>query len=84
MILDDLLYDRKADSAPALGRGARGIRPVKPVENIRQFLLPDPLSVILDLNLDKIAHIQKADIDDPVLLIHIFQRVADDVIDHPL
>ena len=35
MVLNDLLYDGKADAASALAGISRGIRPVETVENIR-------------------------------------------------
>ena len=71
MILDDLFYDGKADSASALAGVSRGIRPIESVEDIRKFFLTDTFSVVLDLHLDKIAHIHNPDIDDSILFIHV-------------
>ena len=53
MVLNDLLYDGKADAASALAGISRGIRPVETVENIRKLFLSDAFSVVLDLHLDK-------------------------------
>ena len=72
MVLNDLLYDGKADAASALAGISRGIRPVETVENIRKLFLSDAFSVVLDLHLDKVTHIQDPDIDDPILFIHVF------------
>lgn len=67
VILDDLLYDRKSDAASALAGISRRISPVEPVKDVRKLLLADPLSIILDLDLDKITDIKDPDIDDPML-----------------
>ena len=84
MILNNLTDNGKPDAASALGRISRRISAVEPVENIRQILGCDAFAVILDLHLDKIAHILDPDVNDTTLFVQIFHGVADDVVDHPL
>ena len=72
MVLNDLLYDGKADAASALAGISRGIRPVETLENIRKLFFYYGFAVVRDLHLDKVTHIQDPDIDDPILFIHVF------------
>ena len=71
VVLDNLLYDRKPDTASTL-RGVPGrVCPVEPVENVGQIFGRNAFSIILNLNLDKISHILDADIDNSALLVNI-------------
>ena len=82
MILHDLLYDGKSDTASSLGRISGNIGTVKTVKNIRQILGGNPLAVILDLHLDKITHILHPKLDDPPWLLHILNGITHDIMDH--
>ena len=57
---------------------------VKEEEYIRQIFRCDSFSVILKLYLNKITYVFYPQIDQPVLSFHVFQRIADNVVDHSL
>ena len=82
MILHDLLYDGKSDTASSLGRISGNIGTVKTVKNIRQILGGNTLAVILDLHLNKITHILHTKLDDPPWLLHILNGITHDIMDH--
>ena len=84
VILDDLFYDGKADTASPLGRIPGRICPVKTVKNIRQILGRNAFSVILDLYLDKVTHVPHTDTQITLGFIQIFDGIADDVVDDTL
>ena len=81
VILDNLLYDGQADAASALGRIAGRVGPVEPVEDQRQILGGDALTVILNLHLDEIAHVLDTDIDIALGFVDVFDRIADNIVD---
>ena len=86
MVLQDLTHDGKTNPTASLGRISRNICPVKTVKNIWQIFGCDPLAIIFDLNLDKITDILDTDLYDALhslALVHIFNRIADDIMDHP-
>ena len=82
MILNDFFYNRKPDSAAALGRIAGTVRPEETVIDSRQILLVNPSPVVTDITLDKISVIRQDHTDLPGLFIQIFHAVRDDVADH--
>ena len=57
---------------------------IKAIENLRQILRRNSLSVILNLHLHKISDIAQTDVDDLMALVHIFDGIAYNVIDDTL
>ena len=84
VILNNLAHNGKSDAASPLGGISGGIRPVKPVKNIRQILGRNSLAVILNSYLYKISYILYPNIDNAPFLVKILDRVADDVINYPV
>ena len=84
MILHNLFYNRQPDAASTLTGISRCIRAIKTVENIWQILHRNSLSIVLNINFHKISCILDANIDDTTPLIHIFNRISDNIIHHSL
>ena len=68
MILYDLFYNGKSDSAATGCRISRSICPVEPVKNIWQIFLGDSPSIVFDFYLNKIPDILNPDVDEFFLM----------------
>ncbi len=78
------LHNRKANSAAAPRAVAGRIGAIKAIENLRQILRRNSLSVILNLHLHKISDIAQTDVDDLMALVPIFDGIAYNIIDDTL
>ena len=83
VVFHDLFDDGKPYAASPFRRISRSVRPVKPVKNKSDIPGSDALPVIFHLDLDKIPHIPDAQLDHLGRLIHIFDGIAHDIVDHP-
>ena len=81
MILDDLFHNGQPDSASAFHGVAGRVRPVKPLKYIAEVFCRDSLAVVLDFYPDGIHLIQQANINHAFLFVHIFDAVANDIVD---
>ena len=82
MILYDLFYNGKSDSAATGCRISRSICPVEPVKNIWQIFLGDSPSIVFDFYLNKIPDILNPDVDEFFRFIHIFYGISYNIIDY--
>ena len=80
MLFNNFLRNGKPQAAAALGGISRGIRPVTPFKNTRQFILRDAPAVILNLYLNKFRLIFNKNADPSGFCSHIFHRITHDVI----
>ena len=84
MVFENLLHDGKTDAAAAPRTVTGRIGAVETVENLRQILRRNSLSVVLNLHLHKISDITQTDVNDFMALIHVFDGIAYNVIDDTL